>query len=60
MTSGGSKTHGRPPKSRSMFAQRSVTSELNISGSQILVLVIGACLAGPLVWGFVKYWLFSP
>lgn len=35
--------------------------ELSISGPQLLVayLVI-FCLAGTLVWSFVRYWLFAP
>jgi hypothetical protein len=61
MTSAGSKIHGRPSKSTSMFAQRRVTPEFSISGSQVLVvLVAGSCLVGPLVWAFLKYWLFAP
>lgn len=61
MTSGGSKIHGRPPKSTFMFAQRGVAAEFSISGTQVLVvLVAGSCLVGPLVWVFLKYWLFAP
>jgi hypothetical protein len=60
MTSGGSKIHGQPLKSTSTFAQRGVTPELNISGSHVLVvLATSICLAGPLVWACVKYWLFA-
>ena len=60
MTSGGSKIHDRPPKSTSTSAQRRVTPELNISGSQVLVVLAARiCLAGPLVWACVKYWLFA-
>jgi hypothetical protein len=60
MTSAGSKIHGRPSKSTSMSAQRRVTPELNISGSHVLVvLATSICLAGPLVWMCVKYWLFA-
>ncbi len=60
MTSAGSKIHGRPPKSTSMSAQRRVTPELNISGSHVLVVLAASiCLAGPLVWTCVKYWLFA-
>ena len=44
-----------------MFAQRdTITREINVSGTQVLVaLATGVCLAGPLVWAFVKYWLFA-
>jgi len=43
-----------------MFAQRRVTPELVISGIHVLVVVAtGVCLVGPLVWVFVKYWLFA-
>jgi len=59
MTSGGSKVPGL--QSTRMFAQRGGTPELNISGSQVLMtLAAGICLAGPLVWLLVKYWLFAP
>ena len=35
--------------------------EINISGNQLLVAcVVGFCLAGTLVWSFVRYWLFAP
>ena len=60
MTSAGSKIHGRPSKSTAMSAQRRVTPELNISGSHVLVVLAASiCLAGPLVWACVKYWLFA-
>jgi hypothetical protein len=57
MTSGGSKIHDRPHKSTCMSAQRRVTPELNIC-HVLVVLGAGICLAGPLVWACVKYWLF--
>jgi len=61
MTSGGSKIHGRPLNSTSIFAQRGVTPEFSISGSQVLVvLAAGICLVGPLIWAFLKYWLLAP
>jgi hypothetical protein len=61
VTSGGSKIQSRLPKSTLMFAQRGVAPELSISGTQVLVvLAAGSCLVGPLVWVFVKYWLFAP
>jgi len=35
--------------------------EINISGNQLLVaFVVACCLAGPLVWSFMRYWLFAP
>jgi hypothetical protein len=34
--------------------------EVNISVTQVLlVMATGLCLAGPLVWMFVRYWLFA-
>jgi hypothetical protein len=34
--------------------------ELNISGNQVpLALATAFCLAGALVWAFVRYWLFA-
>jgi len=36
------------------------TAELSISGSHVLVaLTIAFCLAGPVTWALVKYWLFA-
>jgi len=36
------------------------TSEINISTPQVLLaMAIGLCLTGPLVWMFVRYWLFA-
>jgi hypothetical protein len=33
---------------------------MNISGNQVLVaLAIAFCLAGPILWAFVRYWLFA-
>jgi hypothetical protein len=61
MTSGGSKIRGDPRESTLMFAQRGEAPELRISGSQVLVvLTASSCLAGPLIWVFLKYWLFAP
>jgi hypothetical protein len=35
--------------------------EINISGNQVFVaLASSLCLAGPLVWAFVRYWIFAP
>ena len=37
-----------------------MTSELKISGSHLLVVLAGfVCMAGPLVWVIVRYWLFA-
>ena len=37
------------------------TREIIISGNQALVALAAAfCLAGPLLWAFVRYWLFAP
>ncbi len=36
--------------------------EVNISGTEVLLLLAmatGLCLTGPLVWMFVRYWLFG-
>jgi hypothetical protein len=46
----------------SLFAERAdATAGINISGGQMLAgLVLTLCLAGPLLWGFVRYWLFAP
>jgi hypothetical protein len=36
------------------------SSEVNISGAEaLLAMATGLCLAGPLVWMFVRYWLFG-
>ena len=45
-----------------VFARRDgIARELNLSGGQVLAaLVAGICLAGPLLWWFVRYWLFAP
>jgi len=33
---------------------------MNISGNHMLLaLAIALCLAGPLAWAFVRYWLFA-
>lgn len=38
-----------------------IRREINVSGGQLLVgLVVGSCFVGPLVWWFVRYWLFAP
>jgi len=49
------------PKSTSVLGQRGIaTGEINISANQVLVaLAAGFCLMGPLVWAFVRYWLFA-
>jgi hypothetical protein len=44
-----------------VFARRDTTTELTISGTQVLAtLMIVSCLGVPLVWAFLKYWLFAP
>jgi hypothetical protein len=43
---------------RGQYEERS--SELNISATQVLLaMATGLCLMGPLVWMFVRYWLFA-
>jgi len=48
-------------KSTPVFVHHgSALSEMNISGNQVLVaLAIAFCLAGPILWAFVRYWLFA-
>jgi hypothetical protein len=37
-----------------------MTRKVNISGTQVfLAMAAGLCLAGPLAWMFVRYWLFA-
>jgi hypothetical protein len=37
-----------------------MSRKVNVSGSQvILAMAAGLCLAGPLAWMFVRYWLFA-
>jgi hypothetical protein len=37
-----------------------MTRKVNISGTQVfLAMGAGLCLAGPLAWMFVRYWLFA-
>ena len=44
-----------------VFARRDTTTELSISGTQLLAaLMIVFCLGVPLAWAFLKYWLFAP
>jgi hypothetical protein len=49
------------PKSTPVSGQPGGASdEINISGNQVLVALAACfCLMGPLVWAFVKYWLFA-
>jgi hypothetical protein len=44
-----------------VLGQRGIAmGEINISANQVLVaLAAGFCLMGPLVWAFVRYWLFA-
>ncbi len=48
-------------KSTPVFVHHgSALREMNISGNQVLVaLAIAFCLAGPILWAFVRYWLFA-
>lgn len=40
---------------------RGATREINISVNQALVALAATfCLAGTLLWAFVRYWLFAP
>src|SRR6266403_3398320 len=50
-----------PLKSTPVFVHHgSALREMNISGNQVLVaLAIAFCLAGPILWAFVRYWLFA-
>ena len=42
-------------------SHRVVDLEINISGNQVLVaLASSLCLAGTIVWAFVRYWIFAP
>jgi hypothetical protein len=37
-----------------------MSRKVNVSGTQvILAMAAGLCLAGPLAWMFVRYWLFA-
>ena len=49
-------------KSTLMFPRRDCfTRELNISGTHLVsALTIVFSVGGPLVWAFMKYWLFAP
>jgi hypothetical protein len=51
----------RPAGMSRVFARREMTTELSISGTHVLAtLMIVSCLGVPLVWAFLKYWLFAP
>ena len=44
-----------------VFARRGTTTELSMSGTHVLAtLMIVFGLMVPLVWAFLKYWLFAP
>jgi hypothetical protein len=46
---------------RMITARRATMPELNVSVSHLLAaLVVAFCLAGTLIWLFVRYWLFAP
>jgi hypothetical protein len=49
-------------ESARVFADHdSATREINVSGNHALVALAATfCLAGPLLWAFVRYWLFAP
>jgi hypothetical protein len=51
----------RLPKSTPVLVQHEPgTPAMNITGGHMLLaLAIALCLAGPLAWAFVKYWLFA-
>jgi hypothetical protein len=37
-----------------------MTRKVDISGTQVfLAMATGLCLAGPLAWMFLRYWLFA-
>jgi hypothetical protein len=44
------------------FAKREENArELNLSGTQMfLMFALGLCSGLPLVWLFVRYWIFAP
>jgi hypothetical protein len=48
-------------KSFFLHAQRDArTRELNLSATQVFVaMATGFCLIGPLVWVFIRHWLFA-
>jgi hypothetical protein len=50
-----------PPKSSPVLVQHEPGAPaMNITGGHmVLVLALALCLAGPLAWAFVKYWLFA-
>jgi hypothetical protein len=44
-----------------VMESRVAAREISISGSQVLVALASAvCLAGLLMWTFVRFWLFAP
>ncbi len=50
---------------RKTFLMRNQTDErssaVNISATQVLLAMASClCLTGPLLWMFVRYWLFAP
>ena len=50
-----------PPKSAPVLVQHEPeTPVMNITGiHMLLALAFALCLAGPLAWAFVMYWLFA-
>jgi hypothetical protein len=55
--------YSRPSPSKSLATpvqHEPATPVMNITaGHVLLALAIALCLAGPLAWAFVKYWLFA-
>lgn len=50
-----------PGSNALLHAQRDERArELDISATQVLMaMATGLCLMGPLVWAFIRYWLFA-
>ena len=51
-----------PLESTSVLVQdglETATIDIN-AGHVLLALALAVCLAGPLAWAFVRYWLFAP
>jgi hypothetical protein len=51
-----------PMKSTHVLVQDGLeTTAIDITaGKMLLALALAVCLAGPLAWAFVRYWLFAP
>jgi hypothetical protein len=49
------------PDNFDLTARHVAKHEINISGNHVLMMLASAfCLGGPLVWAFVRYWVFAP